>query len=111
MGWKLEAVLTDNGSEFRPKEFGKVITALGARQKLIHAGRLQFNGCVERVQGTILEECWKPAFARYLRLQADRSAKGMNRYPRFYNRDRAHTGRCNRGRRPEEVIGKGKIYA
>jgi len=24
------------------------------------------NGCVERVQQTILDECWKPAFARYL---------------------------------------------
>jgi len=22
------------------------------------------HGCVERVQQTILEECWKPAFAR-----------------------------------------------
>jgi hypothetical protein len=34
--------------------------------QFIHAGRPQTNGCVERVQRTILEECWKPVFARYL---------------------------------------------
>ena len=27
---------------------------------------LKTNGCAERVQGTILEECWKPCLGRYL---------------------------------------------
>ena len=65
-GWELEAVMTDNGSEFRSRQFGETVAALGARQRFIHAGRPQTNGCVERVQGTILEECWKPSFARHL---------------------------------------------
>jgi transposase InsO family protein len=38
----------------------------GARRLFIRAGRPQTNGVVERVQGTILEECWKLAFARSL---------------------------------------------
>jgi len=38
--------------------------SLKVRHTFIHAGRPQTNGCVERVQGTILQECWKPAFAR-----------------------------------------------
>ena len=65
-GWRLETVMSDNGSEFRSREFGQTVSDLGARQRFIHAGRPQPNGCVERVQGTILEECWKPAFARFL---------------------------------------------
>ena len=109
-GWKLESVMTDNGSEFRARQFGRMVADLGARQKFIHAGRPQTNGCVERVQGTILRECWKPAFARYLVPKQTGLRKELNRYLRYYNRDRAHTGRWNRGRTPEEVIGKGRIY-
>ena len=49
-GWKLEAISTDNGSEFRSGEFRAVVAALGAAQRFIRAGRPQTNGCVERVQ-------------------------------------------------------------
>lgn len=56
-GWRLEAVMSDNGSEFRSAEFGRAVAALGARQVFIHAGRPQTNGCVERVQLAILDEC------------------------------------------------------
>lgn len=65
-GWKLETVMSDNGSEFGSRAFGQTVATLGAKQRFIHAGRPQTNGCVERVQGTTLEECWKPAFARHL---------------------------------------------
>jgi transposase InsO family protein len=65
-GWTLERVMSDNASEFRSGTFQATIATLGARHRFIRAGRPQTNGCVERVQQTILEECWKPAFARYL---------------------------------------------
>ena len=65
-GWKLERVMRDNASEFRAATFQATLAKLGARHTFIRAGRPQTNGCVERVQQTILEECWKPAFARYL---------------------------------------------
>jgi transposase InsO family protein len=65
--WKLKEITTDNGSEFRSKDFGKAIAAHeGARQRFIKAGRPNSNGCAERVQLTILEECWRPAFSRSL---------------------------------------------
>jgi transposase InsO family protein len=38
-GWKLREVTTDNGSEFRAKEFGNAVERLGGRQRLIRAGR------------------------------------------------------------------------
>jgi transposase InsO family protein len=61
-GWKLQEVTTDNGSEFRSKDFGQTVSQLGARQRFIKAGRPNSNGCVEGLQLTILEECWRPAF-------------------------------------------------
>ena len=65
-GWQLERTMSDNAQEFRSAAFQTTIATLGARHSFIRAGRPQTNGCVERVQQTILEECWKPAFARYL---------------------------------------------
>ena len=86
-------------------------TTLGAKQRFIHAGRPQTNGCVERVQGTILEECWKPAFARHLIPKQTGLRRDLVRYLEYYNTDRAHTGRWTRGRTPESVLGKTKIWS
>jgi transposase InsO family protein len=110
-GWRLEGVMTDNASEFRSEAFGAALRRLGARQVFIRAGRPQTNGVVERVQGTILEECWKPAFARYLIPKQTGLRLDLERYVRYYNSDRAHTGRWTRGRTPEEVIGKVKMWS
>jgi len=110
-GWKLESVMSDNGSEFRSRAFGQTVASLGAKQRFIHAGRPQTNGCVERVQGTILEECWKPAFARHLIPKQTGLRRDLVRYLEYYNTDRAHTGRWTRGRTPESVLGKTKIWS
>jgi transposase InsO family protein len=109
-GWRLEAVLTDNGSEFRNAGFTAAVTALGARHRRIRAGRPQTNGCVERAQGTILEECWKPAFARALVPKSTGLRRDLDQYLRYYNAERAHTGRWTRGRTPEAVLGKATMW-
>jgi transposase InsO family protein len=59
-GWGLEAVMSDNASEFRSAEFESAVARLGARHIFIRAGRPQTNGCVERVQGTVLESAGSP---------------------------------------------------
>ena len=51
----------------------------------IHAGRPQAIGVVERVQETILEECWKPAFARYLTPKYTGLRLDLERYFPHYN--------------------------
>jgi transposase InsO family protein len=48
---------------FVSTEFEAAVARLGARHLFIRAGRPKSNGVVERVQETILDECWKPAFA------------------------------------------------
>ena len=109
-GWEIETVMTDNGSEFRSRQFGETVAALGARQRLVHAGRPRTNGCVERVRGTILEECWKPSFARHLIPKRNGLRRDLVRYLDYYNTNRAHTGRWTRDRTPESVIGKAKLW-
>jgi transposase InsO family protein len=102
-GWRLERVLTDNGNEFA-HHFGDAITALGARQTKIRAGRPQTNGHVERLHRTILEECWRPAFARYLYLRYRGLQRELDAYLTLYNHHRAHTGRITNGRCPSELV-------
>lgn len=103
-GWRLERVLTDNGSEFRSAEFGATVAALGASQTFIRPGRPTTNGAVERVQRTILEECWRPSFARSLVPKMGGLVRDLEAYLRFYNEERAHTGRLTRGRTPLQAL-------
>ena len=103
-GWKLREVGTDNGSEFRAKHFGDAVEALGARQRFIKAGRPNSNGCVERLQLTILEECWRPAFARSLVPKMTALQRDLDEYLTDYNYDRAHTGRLTKGRVPADIV-------
>jgi transposase InsO family protein len=103
-GWKLQTVSTDNGSEFVSGEFGAALQSHGARQRRIKAGRPTSNGCVERVQLTILEECWRPSFARSLVPKITALRRDLEEYLAYYNFDRAHTGRLTRGRVPGEIV-------
>jgi transposase InsO family protein len=103
-GWRLQEVTTDNGSEFRSRQFGEAVEAAGARQRRIRAGRPHSNGCVERAQLTILEECWRPAFARSLAPKITALEKDLDEYLDYFNFDRAHTGRLTRGRVPGDIV-------
>jgi transposase InsO family protein len=103
-GWRLERVLSDNGSEFRSGVFGATVHELGAHQTFIRAGRPATNGAVERVQRTILEECWRPSFARSLVPKLTGLTRDLAAYLRYYNEERAHTGRLTQGRTPYEAL-------
>jgi transposase InsO family protein len=103
-GWRLERALTDNGQEFRSSEFGDTLRQLGAVQTRIHPGRPTSNGSVERVQRTILEECWRPSFARSLVPKLGGLERDLEHYLSFYNTERAHTGRYTQGRTPWQTL-------
>jgi transposase InsO family protein len=103
-GGKLREVGTDNGSEFRARHFSNAVEELGARQRFIKAGRPNSNGCVERLQLTILEECWRPSFARSLVPKMTALQRDLDEYLHTYNTDRAHTGRLTNGRVPADIV-------
>lgn len=102
-GWQMQRVLTDNGNEFQ-STFRTTIETLGARQTKIRAGRPQTNGHVERVHRTILEECWRPAFARFMYLRYRGLQRELDAYLDIYNHHRAHTGRITQGRCPADLV-------
>ena len=102
-GWRLERFLSDNGNEFKG-DFNKTTSALKARHTRIHAGRPQTNGHVEALHKTILDECWRPAFARYLYPRYTGLRRELDTYLRFYNNDRVHHGRLTQGRIPADIV-------
>jgi len=103
-GWRLERMLSDNGGEFRSTTFRETLAQLDARHTLIRAGRPQTNGAVESLHRTILEECWRPAFARYLHIRFTGLKRDLAHYLNEYNFDRVHHGRLTRGRIPAEIV-------
>jgi len=103
-GWKLREVTTDNGSEFRAQLFGDAVEGEGAAHRRIKAGRPNSNGCAERVQLTILEECWRPAFSRSLAPKITALKRDLDEFLDYYNNDRAHTGRLTQGRVPADIV-------
>jgi len=111
-GWRLERVLADNGSEFKGPTFHQTIEQLKARITHIHAGRPQTNGHVEALHKTMLQECWRPAFARYLFPRYTGLKRELDRYLTYYNYDRAHHGRLTNGRIPADIVyGANKMKA
>ncbi len=103
-GWKLQRMLSDNGNEFRGVEFGATLERLGIRHSRIHAGRPQTNGHVEALHKTILDECWRPAFARYIYPRYTGLRRELDTYLTYYNNDRVHNGRLTQGRIPADIV-------
>jgi transposase InsO family protein len=103
-GWRVKRMLSDNGNEFRNLAFGACLADLGARHSRIRAGRPQTNGHVERLHRTILEECWRPAFARFHVPGYTGLKRHLDAYLTYYNHHRAHTGRTTAGQCPAELV-------
>jgi transposase len=102
-GWRLERVLSDNGNEFGRRAFAARLPD-GVAHNQIRSGRPQTNGHVERPHRTILEECWRPAFARYLYLRFSGPRRELASYLRDHNFDREHHGRITNRRRPADLV-------
>jgi transposase InsO family protein len=91
------AVLTDNGREFCGTE-------RHSAHRKTRVGSPRTNGFVERFNGTVLEEFFRPTMRRRLyesvaALQAD-----LDAWLHHYNHERPHLGYRNQGRRPWESV-------
>jgi hypothetical protein len=58
---------------------------------------------VERLQLTILEQCWRPSFARSLVPKITALERDLDEYLHYFITDRAHTGRITNGRVPADI--------
>ncbi len=97
-------MLSANGGEFRSATSPPRRSARDAP----HARRA---GCGRRPTATsrpcnrtILDECWRPAFARYLHLRFTGLSRELETYLDFFNFDRVHHGRLTRGSIPGELV-------
>jgi transposase len=102
-GWRLQRVLSDNGNDFGRREFGTRLPP-GTQHTQIRSGRPQTNGHVERLHRTILEECWRPAFARFLQVRLSGLRRHLATYLHDYNFHREHHGRITQGRIPSDLV-------
>src|SRR5919106_174684 len=103
----VQTVLTDNGREFcgterHPYELYLALNDIAHRKTKVGSPRT--NGFVERFNGTVLEEFFRPTMRRRLyesvaALQAD-----LDAWLHHYNHERPHLGYRNQGRRPWETV-------
>jgi len=103
-GHHVRAVLTDNGPEWR----GAGITAAFAARELRHIKTPprspNFNAVCERFHGTILDECWRPAFHRRAFRNLGQLRSEANAWLIDYNHHRANHGAFMQGRTPAAVL-------
>lgn len=103
-GWTWKTATTDNGNEYRSKQFTQTLQQLGVEHRYIKAGRPQTNGKVERVQGTILEEFYQPTLTQYVQPSITGLRQDLNNYIHHYNWNRPHRGKWNQGKTPAQII-------
>ena len=103
-GIKVRAILTDNGPEYIAGAFVEALAAKGLRHHRIPPRSPNHNAVCERFQGTMLQECWRPAFHRrhytsIRQLQAEADAWLIT-----YNHRRSNHSDYMRGRTPQEIL-------
>ena len=102
-GHRVRAVLTDNGPEWQAG-FRRACQAAAIEARRTKPGHAWTNGFVERLQGTILTEHWRVVFRRSYFTRLVQLEATLQRYLRFYNRERTHRGYRLHGRTPGSVF-------
>jgi transposase InsO family protein len=107
LGLPVGAVLTDNGREFcgterHPYELYLALNDIEHRRTKVRSPRT--NGFVERFNGTVLEEFFRPAMHARLFESVEALQAELDAWLVHYNRERPHLGYRNQGRRPGETV-------
>src|ERR671912_635163 len=103
----ISAVLTDNGREFcgterHPYELYLALNDIEHRKTRVGSPRT--NGFVERFNGTVLDEFFRPTMRRRLYESVEALQADLDAWLHHYNHARAHLGYRNQGRRPWETV-------
>ena len=111
-GIAVNAVLTDNGKEYKGKAgehpYELFLALYDIEHRFTKVGTPRTNGFVERFNRTVLDEFFREAFRKKFygsvaELQAD-----LDKWVNYYNYERPHRGYRNQGRRPYETFSAGK---
>lgn len=104
LGIPVRNVLTDNGPEYKGLTFREHLDQVGLVHVRIPPRSPNHNAVCERFQGTMLQECWRPAFHRrhfgsLRQLQSEADAWLIR-----YNTRRRNHGDYMAGRRPIDIL-------
>jgi transposase InsO family protein len=108
LGVTVGAVLTDNGREFcgvkekHPYELLLAMENIEHRTTKIRSPRT--NGFVERMNRTLLDECFRVAGRQTWYIGTDEIQRDLDRFLRYYNLERSHQGYRLKGRTPVQAL-------
>ncbi len=104
LGISIANVLTDNGPEYKSLEFRQHLAEIGLVHVRIPPRSPNHNAVCERFQGTMLQECWRPAFHRR-RFESVRQLQSeANTWLIRYNTRRRNHSDYMAGRRPQDIL-------
>jgi transposase InsO family protein len=106
-GLKLEAVLTDNGSEFCGTEqhpFELTLFELNVQHRRSRVKRPQTNGFVERFHRTVLDEFFRVELRKHCFETLDQLETALQEWICYYNLKRPHQGYRNLGKNPYATV-------
>jgi transposase InsO family protein len=108
LGVEVGAVLTDNGREYcgrpdsHPYELLLAMDGIEHRTTKIRSPRT--NGFVERMNRTLLDECFRVSGRTTWYLEADEIQRDLDRFLAYYNLERSHQGYRLKGRTPAQAL-------
>ena len=108
LGVNVEAVLTDNGREFCGKpeshHYELLLAVEGIKHRTTKVRSPRTNGFVERMNRTLLDECFRVAGRTRWYVSPDEIQADLDRFLVYYNFERTHQGYRLNGRTPAQAL-------
>ncbi|MEZ5282221.1 MAG: DDE-type integrase/transposase/recombinase [Acidimicrobiales bacterium] len=104
LGIPLRNVLSDNGPEYVARAFQDHLAEVGIGHVRIPPRSPNHNAVVERFQGTMLQECWRPAFHRRRFTSLRQLQAEADTWLTRYNTRRRNHSHYMAGRRPIDIL-------
>ena len=101
---ELTGVVTDNGPQFIAKIFTEHLAALGVEHTRTPPRSPDHNAVCERLQGTVLQEFYRPTFHRGHVADIPLLNRQLQGWLERYNRRRPNRGAYMHGRTPLQVL-------
>jgi transposase InsO family protein len=103
-GHTVRAVITDNGPEYVGPPFRAALADRQIRHVRIPPRSPNHNAVVERFHGTVLQECWRPAFHRRRFISRRQLQAAADAWLITYNHRRRNHSDYMRGRTPHQIL-------
>jgi transposase InsO family protein len=108
LGVEIGAVLTDNGREFCGKQeshpFELLLAMEGVEHRTTKVRSPQTNGFVERMNRTLLDECFRVAGRTTWYIEVAEIQRDLDRFLEYYNLQRSHQSYRLQGRTPAQAL-------